>query len=42
MINFDWENIDPNTPDEELYERYVYNTVSVPDPYIVGDPMLHV
>ena len=39
MIDFDWENIDPNTPDEELHKRYVNSTVLVQDPYIVKDPM---
>ena len=42
MIDFDWENLDPNTPDVELYERYVHSTVPVPDPCIVEDPMLPV
>jgi hypothetical protein len=40
MIDFDWENIEPNTPDEELYKRYVNSMVLVPNPYIVKDPML--
>ena len=34
--------LDPNTPDVELYERYVHSTVPVPDPCIVEDPMLPV
>jgi hypothetical protein len=39
MIDFDWENIDPNTPDEEMYKRYVTSsTVPVPEPYVVEDP----
>ncbi len=32
MIELDWENIDPNTPDEEIYEMYVHSTIPVPDP----------
>ena len=40
MIDFDWENIDPNTPDEEMYKRYVTSTVPVPEPYVVEDPHL--
>ena len=39
MIDFDWENIDPNTPDEELYERYVNSTVLLPEPSLVEDPL---
>jgi hypothetical protein len=42
MIEFDWENIDPNTPDEELYERYVNSTVPLPEPSLVEDPLLPV
>ena len=37
MIEFDWENIDPNTPDEELYERYVNSTISLPEQSLVDD-----
>ena len=45
MIDFDCENIDPNTPDDELYERYVNRTVPVPVPVpepttLVYDPLL--
>ena len=40
MIDFDWENIDPNLSDEEIYKRYVTSTVPVPEPYIVEDPHL--
>ena len=40
MINFDWENIDPNTPDVELCKRYIHSTVPVPNPCIVEDPIL--
>ena len=39
MIEFDWENIDPNTPDDELYERYVNSTVLLPEPSLVEDPL---
>jgi hypothetical protein len=42
MIDFDWENIDPNTPDEELYERYVNSTIPLPEPSLVEDPLLPV
>ena len=28
MFDFDWENIDPNRPDEEMYKRYVTNSTS--------------
>ncbi len=40
MIEFDWENINPNTPDEELYERYVNSTIPVPKPSLVDDRTL--
>ena len=40
MVDFDWENIDPNTPDEEMYELYVGSTLPVPEPVIVEDPHL--
>jgi len=40
MVDFDWENIDPNTPDEEMYELYVGSTLPVPEPVIVEDPQL--
>ena len=40
MIDFDWENIDPNTPNEEMNELYVNSTVPVPEPVIVEDPHL--
>ena len=40
MVDFDWENIDPNTPDEEMYELYVSGTLPVPEPVIVEDPHL--
>ena len=42
MIDFDWENIDPNTPDEKLYERYVNSTIPLPEPSLVEDPLLPV
>jgi hypothetical protein len=42
MIEFDWENTDPNTPDEELYERYVNSTIPVPEPSLVDNPLLPV
>ena len=38
MIEFDWKNIDPNTPDEELYERYANSTIPFPEPSLVDDP----
>jgi hypothetical protein len=38
MNEFDWENIDPNTPDE----RYVNSTIPVPEPSLVDDPLLPV
>ena len=39
MINY----IDPNTPDDKLYERYVNRTVPVPEPTtLVHDPLLPV
>ena len=40
MVDFDWENINPNTPDEEMYELYVGSTLPVPEPVIVEDPHL--
>ena len=43
MIEFDWENIDPNTPEEELYERYVNSTIPLSEPsLVVDDPLLSV
>ena len=42
MIEFDWKNVDPNTPDEELYERYVNSTIPLPEPSLVNDPLLPV
>ncbi len=42
-FQFDWENIDPNAPDDdELYEQYVNSTVPVPEPTLVDDPLLPV
>ena len=40
MIDFDWQYFDPNTPDKELYERYVNSTVPGPEPSLLDDPLL--
>ena len=40
MIEFDWENIDPNAPDEEIFERYVNSTIAIPEPSLLDDPLL--
>jgi hypothetical protein len=38
MIDFGLENIDPNAPDEEIYERYVNSTIALPEPSLLDDP----
>ncbi len=39
MIDFDWENIDRNAPDHELFERYVNSTVPISKPTLVDDSL---
>ncbi len=40
MVDFDWENIDPNTPDEEMHELYVGSILPVPELVLIEDPHL--